>query len=147
MNDYGLPLGDRLAIEARELRHWTVNQLRAEIGRRMAKGVLSAADAYWVDRLRAELVVQEAIRVVRGTNPRPGLRVISPRRNPDALWPGFQVLHRASGQVVIGGFRRRHHAEVAACRLAEAADWRVPWEELGPEHHAAVLAEKDRWGK
>ncbi|MGA5820021.1 hypothetical protein ACPC54_19415 [Kitasatospora sp. NPDC094028] len=126
----------RAAVDARDLTNWTRNQLRAEIGRR-TDGADSPAEGYWLKRLRAALVVEEALAVLRAADPYPGLRT---GREGVA---GFRILHKASGLPVNGRYyRRRSAARSAAARLAAAADWTLPWDELGTEHHSAAQREE-----
>jgi hypothetical protein len=50
------------------------------------------------------------------------------------------------GRLLKRGFPTAHAARCAAVRLVEAADWRLPVEDFGAQHHAAVLAEESRAG-
>ncbi|MFD8316311.1 hypothetical protein [Kitasatospora purpeofusca] len=132
----GLSAEQRAALDARDLTNWTRNQLHAEIARRTA-GADGPAERYWLGRLLAAVAVEEALAVLRAADPYPGLR--TEREGAE----GFRLLHKASGLPVNGCYYlRRGAARSAAARLAAAADWTLPWDELGTEHHAAARQEE-----
>jgi hypothetical protein len=132
----GLSAEQRAAVDARDLTNWSRNQLRAEITRCSA-GADSPAERYWLRRLLAALVVEEALAGLRAADPYPGLRT---GREGAA---GFRILHKASGLPVNGRcYLRRDAARSAAARLAVAADWTFPWDGLGAEHRAAAQREE-----
>ncbi|MEU6972868.1 hypothetical protein AB0A71_35170 [Kitasatospora aureofaciens] len=123
----------------------SLRQLRGFVDRLAGLPERSAYDAYLLACLRAVLLEKEVDSAVSGHSIHPGLRV------EGNAWPGADpstrftvVLTGGRGRLLNRGFPTAHAAMCAAARLTDAADWRLPTEEFGAQHHAAVLAEEAR---
>ncbi|MFH0245917.1 hypothetical protein ACGRHY_26680 [Streptomyces sp. HK10] len=131
----------RDAIDARDLTHWSLRQLRAEIRRREPYAQQEPV-AYWLHRLAARAAEVRTENELRNLPRHPGLRVVPNRaRSP---WT-YVITLRENGQSLIGlDYPESNMAHEAADRLVAACDWTVPPAEHTPEHRAAAAAEHAR---